>query len=92
MSEPVKKTSSWMTALKQFNEGKQWSVPKKGSPEYDAVKKIQNSLKPSPLTPVNSGVDLEFVEPDACADVVQTPRIEKKRKPRTKKSGVEPTM
>jgi len=47
MTEPVKKTntSAWMTALKQYNEGKQWCVPKKDTPEYLAVKEIADKIK-----------------------------------------------
>ena len=34
-----------MTALKEFNSGKQWSVPKKDTPEYLEVLKIASKLK-----------------------------------------------
>ncbi len=39
---------TWRDALKQFNDerkangGGKYSIPKKGTPEYDAVKAIQN--------------------------------------------------
>tara|TARA_Y100000361_G_scaffold105479_1_gene95181 strand:+ start:661 stop:1122 length:462 start_codon:yes stop_codon:yes gene_type:complete len=36
--------TTWQDALKQYNTGKKYSIPKKGTPEYDAVKKIQNKL------------------------------------------------
>lgn len=37
----------WVEALKIFNRGKgMWCIAKKGSPEYDEVKKIMNSTKP----------------------------------------------
>jgi hypothetical protein len=43
--EKKKNTSVWMTALKEFNSGKQWSVPKKDTPEYLEVLKIASKLK-----------------------------------------------
>jgi len=43
--EKKKNTSVWMTALKEFNSGKQWSVPKKDTPEYVEVLKIASKLK-----------------------------------------------
>jgi hypothetical protein len=33
--------SSWLTALKEYNKGRVWSIPKKGTLEYEKVKKIQ---------------------------------------------------
>ena len=36
--------TTWQDALKQYNTGKKYSIPKKGTPEYDAVKKIQAKL------------------------------------------------
>jgi len=46
------KMSSWMTAIKKYAEqnGK-YVVPRKGSPEYDAVRKIQSELE-GPKAPV----------------------------------------
>jgi hypothetical protein len=37
---------SWMDALKQFNAGRKWAIPKKGSDEYNAVMKL---VAPKPL-------------------------------------------
>ena len=36
----------WIDALKVYNAGKIWCVPRKGTPEYDEVKKIMNRTKP----------------------------------------------
>ena len=49
MTEPVKKTntSAWMTALKQYNYGNQWLVPKRDTPEYQDVLNIANEIKAS---------------------------------------------
>ena len=35
---------TWLKALKEWNakKGGKYTIPKKGSPEYDAVKKIQS--------------------------------------------------
>lgn len=32
--------STWMNALKEFNAGKKWAIPKKGTDEYNAVMKL----------------------------------------------------
>ena len=37
----------WIEALKVYNAGKSWCVPRKGTPEYDEVKKIMNRTKPA---------------------------------------------
>lgn len=46
---PVKKTntSAWMTALKKYNAGKQWTVPKRDTSEYQEVLRIANEIKAS---------------------------------------------
>ena len=36
--------TTWQDALREFNQGKKYSIPKKGTKEYDAVKKIQAKL------------------------------------------------
>jgi hypothetical protein len=74
MSEPPikKNTSTWMTALKEFNADKQWSVPKKGTPEYDAVKAIADRIRAEKLqTQV-------VVEPPISTEVV--PKRPRKRR------------
>ena len=40
-------TMKWIDALKVYNAGKMWCVPRKGTPEYDEVKKIMNRTKPA---------------------------------------------
>ena len=59
--------SSWINALKEYNKGKIWSIPKKGTLEYEKVKKIQlkygkngDGLKESfgsVVDSVNRGID-----------------------------------
>ena len=48
---PEKKTSSWLLALKKWNEGNvMWCIPKRGSVEYDEVIALKNGFtnKPKP--------------------------------------------
>jgi hypothetical protein len=35
---------TWITALKEYNQGKAWSVPRKGSAEYTAVMLILSKM------------------------------------------------
>jgi hypothetical protein len=37
--------NSWITAIKEFNQDKKYSVPKKGTPDYESVKLIQQKNK-----------------------------------------------
>ena len=50
---------SWKEALKEYAaKNGQYVIPKKGSPEYDEVKAIQDKLRASPATqttPVKKG-------------------------------------
>ena len=37
---------SWIDALKKWNEGREkWSIPRKGTPEYDEVMKMMGKPK-----------------------------------------------
>jgi hypothetical protein len=40
----------WLEALKQWNEekGGRWTIPKKGTPEYEAVRGYQVRASPDP--------------------------------------------
>jgi len=40
--------NSWLVALKKYNEGKKYTVPKKGSKEYDAVRALMSDPMPKP--------------------------------------------
>ena len=33
--------NSWIQAIQEFYQDKKYSVPRKGTPEYDAIKQIQ---------------------------------------------------
>ena len=37
--------NSWINAIKEYNQDKKYTVPKKGTPEYDTVKMIQEMNK-----------------------------------------------
>jgi hypothetical protein len=37
----------WVEALKKYNEGKKYSIPKKGTAEYDAVRKLMGADAPA---------------------------------------------
>jgi hypothetical protein len=43
-----KEGNKWIEALKIYNKGKKWSVPKKGSAEYVEVKKIMDGMSFTP--------------------------------------------
>lgn len=82
MTETVKKQSSWMQALKQFNSTRdKWLLPKKDTPEYAEVLKIKDSLKATALStpPTTPSEQVEPIE-------------KKKRKPRTKREGSADTL
>lgn len=56
---PEKKTSSWLLALRKWNEGNvMWCIPKRGSVEYDEVIALKNSFK----KPSNPKKDLKNVD------------------------------
>ena len=40
----VKRTSKWVVALKKFNEGKKYTIPKRGSDEYNSVLELMKTL------------------------------------------------
>jgi hypothetical protein len=53
----------WLEALKVYNKGKKWTIPKKGTPEYNKVKMIMDSGKmPKSKKPKKKGGELEEVE------------------------------
>jgi transposase len=54
---------NWLEALKVFNKGKKWTIPKKGTPEYNKVKMIMDSGKKTTKTKkMKKGGGLEEVE------------------------------
>jgi hypothetical protein len=74
----------WLDALKAWNEqhGGRWTIPKKGSPEYDAVKALQGAS--TPAHPTRSESPQPDSETERIVDeVVAVPK--KVRKSRAKK-------
>ncbi len=54
---------NWLEALKVFNKGKKWTIPKKGTPEYNEVKNIMDKGKKTTKTKkMKKGGELEEVE------------------------------
>ena len=62
---------SWMDALKQFNAGKKWAIPKKGSDEYLEVMKLV-APKPPKLTRT-TGSERPAPAPKAPKNIVVEP-------------------
>eukprot|EP00666_Eupelagonemidae_sp_cell4sb_P016694 gene16694-13724_t len=54
--------NTWMEALKEYNKGKAWCVYRRGSKEYDEVKKIQDRIK-KPLMTEDRRVEQEAPKP-----------------------------
>ncbi len=85
-----KTASAWTNALKEFNKGKQnWSIPKKGTADYDAVKAIMNGSTPSreivestskPMKQKRSKVVPTEVVVESVPVVVEKPRTRSKSK------------
>jgi len=70
---------SWIEALKKYNSGKKWEIPKKGTPEYEQVIEIKNKLaladgEKKPKAPKTSKVEKKA-------------KVEKKSKAPTKKQS-----
>jgi len=74
----------WLDALKAWNEqhGGRWTIPKKGSPEYDAVKALQGVA--TPTHPTRSESPEPDSETERIVDEAVAP-VKKARKPRAKK-------
>ena len=76
--------STWMNALKEFNAGKKWAIPKKGSDEYNAVMKLV-APKPPKLERTDSAPPKAskapkniIVEPVPVPEPVTAPKSRKK--------------
>ena len=64
--------STWMEALKIYNKGKAWCVYKKGSKEYDEVRKIQDKIK-------RPGEKANLQKPVAKKEIVSIPKKKVKK-------------
>lgn len=79
----------WVEALKIYNTGKSWCVPKKGSPEHAEVMKIMNRTKPEEVEKRNVERREKSLEQLKALDT--RAKIEERRaeKPATKKQEFE---
>lgn len=86
---------SWVAAVKEFNAGRGgWILPKKGSSEYDEVKKIQERLKAdAPQAPPKKAKEGEEEKPKRERRAVTTDEDRPKRvaRPKKEKPPTEPT-
>lgn len=64
--------SVWILALKEFNKGKgEWCVPRKGSPEYNEIKKIMDKLKTKEVKKPNINKKLDPKYKEILNDTLQ---------------------
>lgn len=80
----------WLEALKQWNEekGGRWTIPKKGTPEYEAVKGYQ--VRASPDLPLSQTEDEPDEETTRIVDDIEASlKIKAPRKSRAKKQDTE---
>jgi hypothetical protein len=74
---------SWIAAVKEWNESRgSWSLPKKGSPEYDEVRKIQERIKSKPA--VSEEAEVAKVEKPKRQRNVAEPSLDVRNKRKTK--------
>jgi flagellar biosynthesis GTPase FlhF len=71
----------WIEALKQYNAGKSWCVPRKGTPEYDEVKKIMNRTKPEEVEKRNVERREKSLEQLKALDTRKKIEEERKKRP-----------
>ena len=73
--------NTWTDALKEFNKGKSsFSFVKKGTEDYDKVKKIQMDMKNKSLPPVSQPVE---------APPLPAPKPKAKRAKKIKPTNIE---
>jgi len=63
-------SKTWIQALKEYNTGKMWCVPRKGTPQYYEVQKIMNGKQSKSASVLQSAIKRQ-----------QTKKIEKPKKP-----------
>ena len=58
--KPKRKPSSWILALKKWNEGKpKWCVPKKGTADYEEVAAIRKKMSEPEAPPITPTIRIE---------------------------------
>jgi len=82
---------SWSEALKEFNKGKKWSVPRKGTEEYNAVRKIMSDGASAPAAaPKEKKPRAPRKKKEAAAPAPAAP--EKKPRGRPRKEANKPVL
>lgn len=80
-------SASWVDAVREYaKQTGKWNVPKKGTPEYDAVKALQDKLKAGPIKkeepkkeePKRLGRKAKVVEEAPVVEAVAPVKKEKK--------------
>jgi len=78
----------WLEALKQWNEekGGRWTIPKKGTPEYEAVRGYQVRASPDPpMASDDADADAQDAEITRIVDDIEASlKIKAPRKSRAK--------
>lgn len=85
--------SRWTDALKQYNAGKMWCVPRKGTPEHAEVKLIMERLKnpkpPRKLRPKTGQAPQKRIEELTPTEPIRSMEEKPKRKLKPKAPVVE---
>jgi hypothetical protein len=88
---------SWVAAVKEWNAGREsWSLPKKGTSEYEQVRKIQDRIKESAPAPApKKAKESEEKAPRRSRKVVESEDTDRPKrapaKPKDDKPPTEPT-
>jgi len=69
--------SSWMDALKQFNAGKKWKIPSKGSDEYLEVMKLVTPKPPKLTRTTGYERPMSAPVPSSVAPAPKAPKVPK---------------
>ena len=83
---------SWSEALKEYNAGKKWKVPRKGTPEYDAVRKIMSDGAPAAAAPKEKKPRKPRAKKEMPAPTPADAAPEKKKRGRPKKEAGKPVL
>ena len=75
---------SWIMALQKYNEGKTWTIPKKGSPEHAQVMAIKDEM-------VGSGISINITNTKKKKKVGVNKKVKVEKKPKVVKSSSKKT-
>ena len=63
--------NSWINAIKEYNQDKKYTVPKKESPEYDSIKLIQQKNKEMIVSVIKQPVVKPVIKKSVVKPVVK---------------------